>query len=235
MLNFSIFNKKSRAIAIDENISIGDARYVVIDTELTGLNEKRDSIISIGAVRMTGGRIDLGDVFYRLVHPDTEFRAESVVIHGITPSDVREKPDIDPILTEFLEFCGPDILIGHCISIDLCFMNKEMKRILGSPLKNAALDTYSIYEWLRKRMTSHKAFSAPLRDCSLYGIAKNFGIPANGAHNAVMDAFIAAQVFQRFIPMLLETGVRSMGDLLRVGNPSRGGDRLRSAGEIISL
>ncbi|MCL5237007.1 MAG: 3'-5' exonuclease [Nitrospirae bacterium] len=235
MLSSLIFNKKSRATGIDGSMPAKDARYVVIDTELTGLNEKKDSIVSIGAVRMAGGKIDLGDVFYRLINPYTEFRAESVVIHGITPSDVGEKPDIATILSEFLEFCGPDILIGHCISIDLCFINKEMKKIPGSSLKNAVLDTYSLYEWLRKRMTFHKAFSAPLKDCSLYGIAKGFGIPANGAHNAVVDAFITAQVFQRFIPILLEAGVRSIGELLRVGNPSRGGDRLRSAGESISL
>ena len=42
---------------------------VVVDTELTGLDEKKDSIVSIGAVRMTGGRIELGDMFYRLVSP----------------------------------------------------------------------------------------------------------------------------------------------------------------------
>ena len=49
--------------------------YVVVDTELTGLDEKKDSIVSIGAVRMTGGRIELGDMFYRLVSPRTQLTA----------------------------------------------------------------------------------------------------------------------------------------------------------------
>lgn len=225
------FQKKTDTTTIAGQTLIRDAGYVVIDTELTGLNEKKDSIISIGAIRMAGGRINLEETFYRLISPDAEFKSESVVIHGITPSDVREKPEIDEVLSEFLQFCGDDILIGHCVSIDLSFINREMKRILGFNLKNAALDTFAIYEWMGKKMPANKTLAVPLRDCSLYGIAQRFGISANGAHNAMVDAFITAQVFQRFIPMLPFAGIRTIEDLLRVGNPSRGGDRFRTAGE----
>ena len=48
-------------------IPIGEANYVVVDTELTGLNPRSDSIISIGAMKMLGSRIDLGNAFYRLI------------------------------------------------------------------------------------------------------------------------------------------------------------------------
>jgi DNA polymerase-3 subunit epsilon len=70
-----------------------------MDTELTGLNERRDSIISIGAVRMTGAKIELGNSFHQLIKPESKFKPDSVVVHGITPSDVLEKPNIDAILT----------------------------------------------------------------------------------------------------------------------------------------
>jgi len=39
------------------------ARYLVIDTDVTGLNCRKDPIVSIGAVRMEGGRINRGDSF----------------------------------------------------------------------------------------------------------------------------------------------------------------------------
>ncbi len=229
------FHKRGKALQAAEDRPVEDARYVVVDTELTGLHEKKDSIVSIGALRMTGGRIYPGKTFYRLVNPETEFRAESVVIHGITPSDVREKPGIGAALSEFLGFCGDDIVVGHCIYIDLNFINREMKRLFKSPLRNPVLDTFSLYEWLRKKLASHKAFAVPLRERSLPGIADYFGIPVNGAHNALMDAFITAQLFQKFLPLLQDAGIRSIGDLLRVGNPSKGGDRFRSAGEAMSF
>jgi len=59
----------------------------------------------------------------------------------------------------------------------------------------------------------------------LYDIAKYYGIEVNGAHNAMIDAFLTAQIFQRFIPILLEAGIRSVGDVLRLSNKLKGGDR----------
>ena len=114
-----------------KNQSLEDAAYVVIDTELTGLNGKKDSIVSIGAVRMNGGKIDLSNSFYRLVNPKTALTAKSVLIHEITPSDVMQKPDIDSVLSEFLDFCGEDIIVGFCVSIDMEFLNREAKTNLA--------------------------------------------------------------------------------------------------------
>ncbi|HET6515090.1 MAG TPA: 3'-5' exonuclease [Thermodesulfovibrionales bacterium] len=210
---------------IDETLPVGKVRYVIIDTELTGLDEKRDSIVSMAAIRMVGGRIDFGDVFYKLVNPETELTAKSIIIHGITPSDVVEKPEIATVLSEFVQFCGNDVVVGHCISVDLAFINREMKRILGYALKNEVLDTSAIYEWIRKRYSSQRTFPSRFTDSGLFDIAEHFGVSVTGAHNAAMDAFITAQVFQRFIPMLTGGGINSIGDLLGIGNPSKGGDR----------
>jgi len=231
LLNF----RKKKNVQIDEATPIREVGYVVIDTELTGLDERKDSIVSIAGVKMAGGRIDLENTFYRLVNPETELTAESVIIHEITPSEVVRKPAIREILSEFTRFCGQDIVVGHCVSLDLAFINREMKRIFGSSMKNQALDTSVMYEWIRKRVPSRKDFPFSFSDSGLYDIAKYFGIPVNGAHNAVMDAFITAQVFQRFIPMLVEGGVRSIGDLLSLGNPSKGGDRSGISREMYSL
>ncbi|HSA78853.1 MAG TPA: 3'-5' exonuclease, partial [Nitrospirota bacterium] len=188
--------------------------------------------ISVGAVRMYGGKIDLGETFYRLVSPKTMISAQSVVIHEIMPSEVVEKPAIDAVLKEFLNFCGNDVLIGHFISIDLSFINREMKRIYGEEIGASALDTFSIYEWLRKRQKTSDCLAAPLAGYRLYDIVKCFNIPVNGAHNALMDAFTTAQLFQRFLPLIIEAGAKDIGDLLKIGMPFKGGDRFRSSGEF---
>lgn len=210
-------------------VPIEDATYIVLDTELTGLDENKDSIISIGAVRMRGGIISLADTFYRLVNPRTPFRSESVVIHEITPSDVDGEPDIETALSEFLLFCCDDILVGHCVSIDLGFLNRQTRQSFGLSMKNPAVDTFSIYCWLRKRQADSRDLPHIFTDSGLYTIAQYFGIDVRNAHNALTDAFIAAQVFQRFIPMLVKNGIRDTGDLLRIGTPSMGG------GDTVSL
>ena len=82
---------------------IDDAEFVVFDTELTGLDQKKDSIVSIGALKMKGGRIAVGNPFYRIVEPRTELTGKSIVIHGITPSETVGRPNMKALLPEFLE------------------------------------------------------------------------------------------------------------------------------------
>ena len=48
---------------IDLRKPVENTDFVCFDTELTGLDFKRDSIISIGAVRLRGGRILPGQTF----------------------------------------------------------------------------------------------------------------------------------------------------------------------------
>ncbi len=209
-----------------------DARFVVMDTELTGLDEKRDSIVSIGAVRMTGGVIDLGDTFYQLVNPDTALSASSVVIHEITPSEVAAKPPIDAVLAEYLAYASDDILIGHFVSLDLAFLNREMRRIFKHELRNPVIDTLSIHEWLSRRLPPRACFTAPPLGYRLYDIVKGFDIPVNVAHNAIADAYTTAQLFQRLLPLLAEAGIITLGDLLRIGTPFKGNDGLAVSGEF---
>jgi DNA polymerase III subunit epsilon len=231
MLEF-LKSKKKTALPVEETASIAEIRYIAIDTELTGLNEKKDAIISIGAVPMIGTRIELGNTFHQLVKPDSKFKPDSVIIHGITPSDVLEKPNIDTILTEFLQFCGNDIIIGHCVSIDLSFINREMKRIYGETFQNPVIDTFHVYSWLREKVPTRTCFSSTPNDSSLYEIAKCFSIAVRGAHNALIDAFITAQLLQRFMPVLIDIGIEHIGELLRIGHPLKGGDNLKQSGEI---
>jgi DNA polymerase-3 subunit epsilon len=223
---------RKRPPGIDPKTPITDVPYVVLDTELTGLNEKKDSIISVGAVRMNGGKINLGDTFYRLVSPKTIISAQSVIIHEIMPSEVVEKPAIDAVLREFISFCGNDVLVGHFISIDLGFINREMKRVYGEEIRASVLDTFSIYEWLRKRDRIRDCLAAPLAAYRLYDIVKCFGIAVNGAHNALMDAYTTAQLLQRFLPLLIHVGVQNIEDLLTIGIPFKGGDLFRLTGEF---
>jgi len=230
---FGLINgvKKKRHAAAAA-MPITRATYVVLDTELTGLDEKKDSIVSIGAVRMNGAVIELGSTFYRLVNPRTELMASSIVVHHITPSDVEEKPDIEMVLSEFMKYCGDSILVGHFIMVDLNFLNAELKRLGGGPLPNPALDTFSIHEWLRKRGRVGACPATLQGGYRLYDLIKCFGMASNGAHNALMDAFATAQLFQRFIPLLTEERVDDVTNLVHLGTPFKGGDHFGLTNEF---
>lgn len=222
-MRFFKFAKKRQAL----EMPVKDCRFVVLDTELTGLNERKDSIVSIGAVRMRGFRIDLSYIFNRLARPETVMSRESILIHGITPSELDDQPDITSVLSDFAAFCAEDILVGYCVAIDMAFLNKQMKGSPGGAMQNPVVDIYRLYEWLRNRpdrQGNAKRKLPILTGAGLYEMARLFDIPFASGHDALTDAFITAQIFQRVLYMLSAEGVLQIKDLLHIADPYRAED-----------
>jgi len=196
------------------------ARYAVIDSELTGLDPRRDSIVSLGGLRIAEGRIVLADRFYEEVLPSSALTAESIVLHGITPDEVRGRPGIGAVLEQFTAFCSTDILIGHFVEIDLEFLRAACAKAGLPPIANPALDTWPLYDWLSSRAPDDGGPGFPrLQDPRLPAVAQALGVPCRDEHNALGDALITAQVFQRLLRRLDRWGVTTAGELLRIGAP----------------
>ena len=214
----------------DDQLPPAAARFAVIDTELTGLDARRDSIVSLGGLRIDGGRIVLSDRFYEEVRPGCALTASSIVLHGITPEDVRERPGIAAVLAGFSAFCASDILLGHFLEIDLEFLRAAFARAGLPPLDNPVLDTWPLYDWLSSRAPLDGGPGLPrVQDPRLPALAAALGVPCRGEHNALGDAFVTAQVFQRLLRRLDRWGVTTTAALLRIGDPRRGVGRHQQA------
>lgn len=199
-----------------------ELRAAVVDTELTGLDERRDSILSLGGVRVAGGRIVVGDTFYREVKPPCGLDAQSILVHGITPDRVLDLPPIGSILPAFVEFCGSDVLVGHFVAIDLAFLRKELAAVPGLALRNLVIDTWPLYEHCRLRADAAGDRELPrLPDPRLFAVARALGVAVRDGHNALGDAYLTAQVFQRLLRRAERSGMTTIGDILMAGDPER--------------
>lgn len=199
------------------NRNIEESKFVVIDTELTGLNYKKDEIISIGAIKMTGKRIELGKIFYATVKPRNGIAKESILIHTIMPSEVKDKPSIDSVIIKFLDFCEDAIIVGHFLSLDMKFIKRELN-LLNLKLENLMVDTRTIYDWIEGQHLKVIGYDEVISgEKDLYSLAKKYNIIIPGAHNALIDAFITAQLFQRLLAQLHLMGIIKIKDLLRIG------------------
>ncbi|MFM2348431.1 MAG: hypothetical protein RL654_3184, partial [Pseudomonadota bacterium] len=64
--------------------------WVSIDCETTGLDRRRDEIISIGAVRIVGDRLMTSEALSLLVRPSRAISADSVRVHRLRERDVAQ-------------------------------------------------------------------------------------------------------------------------------------------------
>src|SRR4030042_3735765 len=107
----------------DFNQLITETEFVIFDTETTGLNVKKgDRILSISAVRLKEGRIDLSDAFHAIINPDRDIPSASAVIHEILPRMVTGKPTIQPVLPKFIAYIGSSVLVAHHEWLDMSFL-----------------------------------------------------------------------------------------------------------------
>lgn len=78
--------------------------YVVFDLETTGINQGRDAIIEISAVKVVGGAIV--EEYSTLVNPKRHIPAGATAVNGITDGMVADAPEIGDAIRGFLEFTG---------------------------------------------------------------------------------------------------------------------------------
>lgn len=181
----------------------GRAGFVVFDLETGGLDPSRDDILSIGALRMTGGRIDVGGAFKALARPRAEsLDAAGVRVHQLTPGELAGEPPLEEVLPGFLRYCGQDVLTGWHVELDLAFLRAACKRLALPQPRNRTLDVLGLYLAIRGNRGSHLLDELPLKDATLYTVARALGVPPRGAHDALGDAYLTAQVLQRFLSIL---------------------------------
>ena len=184
-------------------------RFVALDSETTGLDPRRDRLITIGAVAVTGGEIRLDDCFEAMCKMD--YNRSSVTVHGITRDETRGALEEPEALAQFLEYLGDGVIVGHHIGHDIEALNVAYERHAGFTLRNRWLDTMD----LTLHLNDDGAFAGrPMASgFSLDGLCEMFSIPAHDRHTAGGDAFITAQVFLRLLRAAGRAGRVTLGSL----------------------
>jgi DNA polymerase-3 subunit epsilon len=205
----------------DESIPVSQASFVVFDTETTGLHlEDGDRLLSIGAVRMEGDRIVLGDAFYELIDPDRSIPSDSIFLHGITPGMTESMPHVSEVLLRFLAYVECDVLVAHHAAFDVRFLNHAMEGCFGFPLQNRVIDTALVANWVQRMEEVEVMDAQSAADTRFDAIAARFGISAHDRHTAFGDALSGALLFQRFINILNENGIETLRQLVKLAGVS---------------
>jgi DNA polymerase-3 subunit epsilon len=176
--------------------AIDDIRFVVLDTETSGLDPKRDRLITIGAVAVQGGDILLNDSFEVLLR--VAYNASSVTVHGITCDEAIDGLEELEALEQFLPYLRDGVIVGHHIGHDIQALNVACERNFDLTLRNRSLDTMDLMLHLKADGAFDKHDPMP-QGFSLDALCEMFGIPAHDRHTAGGDALLTARIFIRLL------------------------------------
>lgn len=164
--------------------------YVCFDCETTGLDPKKDDIISIGAVIIKNNTIVTSKKFVKFIKPKTKLQVEAIKVHHIRECDLQDAEDINKVIKEFLEFIGSRTLVGYFLEFDIAMINKYLKPILGIKLPNKALEVSAIYyDYKIERIPQGNI------DLRFNTIMNELKIPSLGKHDAYNDAIMTSMIF----------------------------------------
>jgi DNA polymerase III subunit epsilon len=182
---------------------IEDARFVVIDVETTGLDVHRSDLLSVGLVPVYLDGIELGGLTEILVRRENNgFNRETLVVHGITPTESAAGVHTEEALTQVLEHVGKSWLVAFHADFDRAMLSRATRRHLGVKLTNPFLDM----AWLLPAFYTES--TAGLRPLDEW--LGHFGIAAPARHRASGDALVTGELL---LMALAEARRRDIADV----------------------
>jgi len=176
---------------------------VAIDCETTGLDPRRDRIVSFAAIRIDEGlRVAEQPSLDLLIDPGVEIPARASAVHGIDRRRLAGAPSFGDVFGAIAASLAGAIVVGHFIGFDLAVLHREATRAGKAWREPPSFDTASL----------SAALGHPAPHVDLDVLLHRLGLEARGRrHTAAGDARMAADLFVALAHRLIGQGRGTYG------------------------
>lgn len=158
------------------------ATFIVFDIETTGLSVTQNKIIEIAAVKMVEGKEI--DRYATFVNPHERIPYNIQQLTNINDDMVKDAPDVEPVLDDFVRFVGDAVLVAHNARFDFDFVNAKLKELGRPVMTNPVLDTLEMARLLHPSMKNHR----------LNTLAAKYKVSLENHHRAIDDTLALGQI-----------------------------------------
>lgn len=160
-------------------------RYVSLSVDTTGLNVKKDVILSFGAIAVVNDNIIIGDVF-EVTIPQYKFLHDNGLSNDFLLESEQPKLSEVHALEKLITYIGNATLVGYRINFDVEMINEALEKLGCGRLKNEALDIEVMYK---------KLHDINDKNLSLADISTLLKIPKTERFSTTDDAYTIALSF----------------------------------------
>ncbi|WP_137220833.1 MULTISPECIES: 3'-5' exonuclease [Shewanella] len=178
---------------------LSDIEFVALDFETTGLDSQQNSIISIGLVPFNIQRIFCSKAKEWYLNPQDKLQEDSIIIHGITHSDLKGAPNLLLILEQLLDELAGKVVVVHFRHIERDFLDHTLRLLIDEGIIFPVVDTMQIEANVqREKSKGLFNFFKRRRPASirLANSRERYNLPAYSSHDALTDAIATAELFQ---------------------------------------
>ena len=190
---------------------LAQSRWVVMDSESSGLDLQKDRLLSLAAVGVEHGVIQVGQHFDCRLQQVQASSDANILIHGIGAQEQRSgQPPADALL-DFLHFAGRDILVAYHADFDRTLLDRTLAQTLGKQMLQW-LDLADLCPALFPHLAAGRR--------TLDDLLAAFGIAGFERHNALSDAWVTAELLLIALARL-PAYIRNADDLLAFATQAR--------------
>lgn len=168
----------------DKSRPIRDCPLLAIDLETTGLNPRKNHIVSIGWVPIREREIVLAGARHYLVQSPASV-GQSATIHGLLDRDLKEARPLETVLLELLENYASYIFVAHHAALEKSFLRAATHRCFGEVAKMKFIDTMA----LEHHLLQQQGVAAKNTTLSLSACLQRHHLPTGPQHAALEDAY----------------------------------------------
>jgi DNA polymerase-3 subunit epsilon/CBS domain-containing protein len=186
---------------------------VAIDCETTGLDARRDRIVSFAAIRIDEGlKVADRPVVDLLIDPGVDVPARAVAVHGLDRRKLLGAPSFAEVFQTIADSLKDAVVVGHFVHFDLAIIGREAARA-GRPWHEPpSFDTAGLAA----------AMGHAPEHLDLTELLGRLGIEHHGRrHTAAADARMAADLFVGLAHRLIGHGRGTYGGVAMLQRPPR--------------
>jgi len=189
-------------------------RWIVIDTETSGLVIERDALLAIGGVAVTADGVVPGDSFEVVVRNEAGSTNENIVVHGIGRQAQAEGVPMSTALLAFAQWAGDAPAAAFHAPFDRGVLARAF-RVAGVPLPDRAwLDLAPLASVLNP--PDPKKPPPGLDDW-----LERYEIDCAGRHHAAGDALATAELLLRLRVEARREGANDFAGLVKLAKQQR--------------
>jgi len=174
-------------------------RWVVLDTETTGLSLWRDRLISIAAVAvhlepgLKAGRIRVQDSFEAVIRPQKiKHSKDNILIHHIGVGAQTNGEEQAAVLQAFSDWLADAPIFAFHAPFDKSMVLNAYKKVSLTAPTNPWIDVAPLANWVAR-----DSFRVSLDDRMT-----QFGLQCIVRHQAAGDTFVTAELLLKMLPAL---------------------------------
>ena len=185
-----------------------EASFSVVDFEATSADPRSAEPLSVGWVRISGGRIRMAESGYSLIRHRGTIPLRSIRVHGLGPDQLTDAPHWWESEAHLSYVVVVHVLGDHGALLELALL----RRLGVRPVRGGVLDTMRLLPPADRRI-GHRTASTP----ELSAAAQRHGVPVHRRHHAFGDALTTAGLFLALVHRLSGTRPATVAELRRVG------------------